>query len=249
MSRFITNGIAGDIFDCGSDRTALFCNGLPGAIGPLPAVLAAENSGWNVLFVQYPGTYDSDGAFTVSETVEALATILVASTNGELRDPSDGSLLDPIPAVSLGIGHSFGGLVLTELVRARPSCAIERLLLLAPVYSYGKEVDYGIREDLMRHLEYVRASRPRTYRVGDRESWLPVASGKHVTEKTRAWTGSALAVVGDEDDTFDVAIFQAAFAAGFLEITGCKDATARVISGAGHAMNELIDSGVLKYLE
>lgn len=249
MARYFRNGIAIDTFDVGADRTALFCNGLPGAIGPLPAVLAANAAGWNVLFIQYPGTYDSDGEFGVAITVETLHDVLEAYAAGALIDPSSGQSPAKRPAVTLAIGHSFGGYILTELVRSFPSTTIQRALLLAPVFTYQGDPDVGIREDLLQHLQYVKASRPRTYRFCDSDGWSRAASGRYLANGAPGWAGQVLAVVGSDDDTFEVDVVATEFERFYRSQTGATDVRLRVISDAGHGMDELLSDEVVDFLK
>lgn len=238
MARFRINGISGDLFEGRTGRTALFCNGLPGAIGPLPGVLLATGHGWSVLFPQYPGTYDSDGDFSVSATAQALDDVLIAVETGQLRTWSGQPIVGLRP-VKLAIAHSFGALVLAECLRRRPSLEIERILLLAPVVSYASSS--GVSESLSEHVEIVRQSRPRTYRFGDRAEWNAVASGQFLGSPRRRPAGQVLAVFGTEDDTFDIATIRTTFPTTIAEAINPAGIDILVVPGAGHAMNELIE--------
>ena len=233
MSRLIHDGMVVDTFSSSASigrGTALFLNGFPGAIGPLPGVLAALERGWEVIFPQYPGTYDSGGEFSPGNASRALAAML--------RSPSFTGKL--IKAPTIAIAHSFGALILVDLIRQYPQLPIKKVLLLAPVISYQLNPDLGIREELLPHLEGVIKSHPMTYRIGNMTDWKAIAAGLHTIEQAGPWTGLIRAVVGDGDDTYALDIFQRCFSSAVTELLGCSDVSLEIISSAGHAMHELL---------
>lgn len=242
MSRLVVDGVVVDTFSSPqpNGQAALFCNGLPGAIGPLPGVLLALESGFDVVFAQYPGTYDSDGEFSVSATADALARVLAACASGGARDMASGAAAPPLAPITAAIGHSFGAYILLNLLRRAPQAPIRRLLLLAPITDYSRDPDSGLREALLDHLDSVRRTRPVTYRIPDSPEWRQIDRGGHPTEKSGDWAGDILALAGTADDTFDFEVFPSAFTRDVVAATGATSARLSVIDGAGHGMDELL---------
>lgn len=243
MSRLQIDGIVADTFSSDTPRgaAALFLNGFPGAIGPLPGVLHALRLGYDVLFVQYPGTYDSEGTFSVGETVAALSLVLGALADGSATDMVSDVPMTGFPPVTTAIAHSFGAHIFLNLARSGAAAKIERALLLAPVTTYTAVPDSGIREDLLPHVAGVRKSRPHTYRLADDAVWQRVANGVYsVSETSRSWSGRVLGIAGSEDDTFDLDIFADAFPRDVAAATGATDIQLEIVSGAGHGMDEVL---------
>lgn len=245
MTRFFLDDIAGDIFVPANPigRTALFCNGFPGAIGPLPAVLFALARGWHVLFAQYPGTYDSDGRFAVTTASQALVQVVRSAEDGSLRDAGADKSLAPIPPVTLGIGHSFGGFILLDLVaRHGKVTSLSHLLLLAPVVGYSRTPDIGTRENLEEHLRYVSKAHPFTYRLGHDDEWHAIANGSFGAPRFDPWPGRVCTLLGDDDDTFAPEVAQHGLAPFIAEALGtaANNVQVQIVRGAGHAMHELL---------
>ena len=238
MSRFFLNGIAVDTFHTAklpAKGTVLFLNGLPGAIGPLPAVVAATQRGWNVLFPQYPGTYDSDGELSVTGSVKALCELL---RHFDLNGTKETRLDVERPRIC--IAHSFGAFQLMGLLRTMPESGIDAVILLAPVVSYSAEPPSGTTEDLLSHLDGVRKSRPRTYRIKNTGEWSSIAAGKFPIESVGLWHGECHCVIGASDDTFDISVARTAIPRIVRDLTGGATTTMEVIDGAEHGMDELI---------
>lgn len=242
MSRLVVKGIVVDTFSSPqpNGQAVLFCNGLPGAIGPLPGVLLALESGFDVVFAQYPGTYDSDGEFSVTATADALVQVLAACASGDARDMASGAATPPIGPITAAIGHSFGAYILINVLRRAPTVAIRRALLLAPITDYSRDPDSGLRESLLDHLDSVRRTRPVTYRIPDSAEWRQIDRGGYPTERCGDWHGDILALAGTDDDTFDFEVFPSAFSRDVVAATGATSARLSVIDGAGHGMDELL---------
>lgn len=231
MARIKCNGLVVDTFGNQAEAagTALFLNGLPAAIGPLPAVVSAMKAGWCVHFPQYPGTYDSDGKLTVVNSVNSIANFYRQARAGKLGE---------VKLPDVVIAHSFGALILVELLRTG-AISPKSAYLLAPVFEYGSRPDIGVREDLLQNIEEVKAERPRTYRFGGNGEWRDVSKGKQLFNLTSGWEGEARIVLGDGDDIFDFAIAKEMLGPRLTALTGGRYSLV-VVPGAGHAMHELL---------
>jgi pimeloyl-ACP methyl ester carboxylesterase len=200
---------------------------LPGNSGVVASVIAANARGWNVVFPQFPGTYDSDGVFEVSSAASALRDLIPEVpryTGFEL----------PLRIVA----HSFGGFVLTSLLRLAPGLPIEKVLLLAPAVSF--QADVGFRVDFSAYLEAALAERPYTYRVGSRDEWDEICRGGQPVPKENDWPGVARIVIGDRDHLLEPNRSRERLAEVFATLTGCPDVALELVPGAGHRMHELL---------
>ena len=230
MPRFRHNGIAVDTYEAdppGSRRSCLFLTGLPGGVGVGSAVIAANARGWNVVFPQFPGTYDSDGVFAVSSAAAALRDLIPEIPRYTGFEP-------PLWIVA----HSFGGFVLTSLLRLAPDLAIEKVLLLAPAVSF--QADVGFQVDFRTYLEGTLAERPYTYRVGAQDEWDEICRGGQPVLKEGDWLGVARIVIGDRDQFLEPNRSRDRLAEVFATLTGCPDVALELVPGAGHSMHELL---------
>lgn len=219
LDRFAGNG-------ANEGSIVVFLNGFPGAVGPLPAVLSALSNGFPVVSPIYPGTYDSEGLHGIKSTALALSVFFEA-LQADYRDVRV-------------IAHSFGAFHLINALRAKPCDSVTKCLLLAPMLSYGPQTLNCILEDLSVHLQETIGDRPFTYRIDKEDGWKAAAEGLEAFEQSRPWLGDATILFGDQDDSFEPLNFEKSAAEIFSKRTGCKNVQVYRISGAGHAMHQLL---------
>jgi hypothetical protein len=248
------DGLAGEVFldpTRSPNSVAIFCFGFPGTIGPNPIVNLLAASGYAVVVHQYAGTYDSDGYFTPQASVDSITTIAHRLAEGNFTDIKKGNPI-PIgdyPQTKLIVGHSFGcflgGRAATQIR------GVEAVLLLAPILGYGHvPFEYGVLEDGIAQLEYVRRARPHTYRFSDLDDWRALFRGERNSWSPRQINAKrVLAVVGDADPDFNVRLIVPAFPAILTSLYGrTVQGSISVVPGAGHSVDDLLTDEVKEWV-
>ena len=88
----------------GAHPTALFLHGYPGNERNLAVAQAVRRAGWNVLYIDYRGTWGSGGEFSYSNALADVQAALAFVRSPEAREKYH---VDP-SRIAL-VGHSFGG--------------------------------------------------------------------------------------------------------------------------------------------
>ena len=107
------NGIVYVAAGPGAHPTLVFFNGLPGNERNLDVAQAARRAGWNVVTINYRGSWGSPGKFSFAQNLEdARATLAF------VRDPANAKRLNVDPAQLAVGGHSMGGWVAAQTLAA-----------------------------------------------------------------------------------------------------------------------------------
>jgi pimeloyl-ACP methyl ester carboxylesterase len=105
------------------------------------------------------------------------------------------------------VGYSFGAFVLLHAARDLPD--LERAYIFSPALTYGPAMPVsGFREEGFEFLEYVRLSRPHTYRLGSVSTWKRFYEGQ-LNEPSGRLSKLPITVesfYGQQDGSFDGAI-------------------------------------------
>ena len=123
----------------GPHPTIVLLHGLPGNERNLDLAQDIRRSGWNVLYMDYRGSWGSPGEFSFTHSVEDVTEVVAY-----LRDPAVASKYRINPKRLVLIGHSMGGFLAVEAAASDPS--IEAVALISPV-DFGGMVPAFIVKD------------------------------------------------------------------------------------------------------
>jgi pimeloyl-ACP methyl ester carboxylesterase len=243
--RFVYKGIMCDTYEPSNGsakEVALLLYGFPATIGENAATDFLRANGFLVLQPHYPGTYDSEGAFTPQSAVDMVSLIAEALSHGNVHDVKRNSTRSVPGRISVCVGYSFGCIV---ALRSLPYLTTLRsLLLVSPAISYGKaEVDSGFEEEGPPFIDYVRRSRPFTYRLGDNTSWDAFYNGafNRPSGEPPGSLHSVLGLVGSDDSSFDLEVLLRNFDPIVRTYVGRYPGVQLLtVEGAGHSINDLI---------
>jgi hypothetical protein len=205
--RFVDGGLAGDIYfndQIAFQDAALFLYGFPAFVGPTPVTVELVNGGYLAFQPHYFGSYDSSGPHSPYSLLDTCRATDELFQRGHVTLSGDGKPHTLPSKASLCVAHSFGCLVALRAVNLLSS--IESLVLLAPAVHYGRsDPDFGLKENGLKHLEYVRASHPLTYRLAPKDHWIDLLTGRDALPRNGEHRSlkRVLAVVGDRDEYFD----------------------------------------------
>jgi dienelactone hydrolase len=187
--------------------TALFLPGFPATLGENEVTRALVNNGLTVVCPHYRGTYDSGGRFTPLTAVQTVKQISSAVRQGLILDTKRNTRAPIPPAIVVAVGYSFGAYVL--LHAARSLTDLQRVWLFSPALTYGPApLDSGFQEEGIGFLDYVRRSRPRTYRLGKEEEWRRFYEGDFNAAPGRPSRAEVTveSYFGQKDSSFDAAV-------------------------------------------
>ena len=248
------DGLAGEIFldpTHSNPPVALFCFGFPGNIGLNPTIDFLLASGYAVIVPQYPGTYDSDGYYTIDSSIQSIITIANRITHPDFTDIKNNRPipLGKNPRVTLLSAHSFGCFIGSRAASQIKS--IDKVLLLAPILGYGSSpVEYCVLENGIAQLEYVQRARPHTFRFAGIEEWQALFRGER-----NDWPAATvchrriLGVVGNADSDFAVEPLSDKFPSISKSILGSgAKASLSVVRKAGHGDAELLTESIRKWI-
>jgi uncharacterized protein len=123
----------------GPHPVAVLLHGLPGNERNLDLAQDVWRAGWNVLYMDYRGSWGSQGAFSFSHSVEDVEAAITY-----LREPSRAAMLRLDPRRIVLVGHSMGGFVAVQV--AASDSSIEGLALISPV-DFGGMVPKTLTKD------------------------------------------------------------------------------------------------------
>ena len=245
--RFVEDGLAGDVyFDRSRDSfsgLALFAYGFPSFPGPNAVIEALTAAGLVVISPHFRGTYDSEGEFSPESLVSTVEDVARLVGRGYLAQGKDGKHFDLPERWVLIVGHSFGcAAVIRSWFHLK---GVEALLLLAPTAHYSiHDPDYGVREDGMAQLDYVRETHPYTYRLAPDTVWRDLFSGidePHAQNVSASNAPSVTAVIGEQDAYFDVEVARVNMSRLIDRYVGDTSPAVHVLRGCGHPLAELVN--------
>ncbi len=110
----------------GPHPAVILLHGLPGNERNLDLGQDIRRAGWDVLYLDYRGSWGSPGEFSFSHSIEDVAAVI-----SYLREPSVKAMLRLDPQRLVLVGHSMGGFLAVEAAAADPS--IVAVGLISPV--------------------------------------------------------------------------------------------------------------------
>jgi len=214
--RFFVKGIACDVYypeDIEPNgKAGLYLHGFPGSIGVNIVIAYLLNEGYTVLQPHYPGTYDSDGRCEPETAISMIKEVAQGISDGRVENIKKKELISIPKNIEICVGHSFGCFVALRGSRYLPS--LKTLILLGPAITYGSnENSCGLKEDGDFHVNYVRRSRPFTYRLGSTAAWRNLYRGTMdvIEDKIKGNAKYVIGIVGTEDKYFDLAVLRENF--------------------------------------
>lgn len=226
--------------------SVIYCNGFPGSTGSNELIEYLNAQRVCVIFPQYPGVYDSDGLFTVASASNSIVQVAKFVSEKRLTNIKNDRTIDGIPRVTSIFSHSFGSVI------ANRACGLiedlRSVVMLAPIISYQRvPVDYGVREDGLNQLDYVKRSRPYTYRFGSTDDWERLFSGESLDlPEDRYYPKIILGIVGKKDSEFDIPVLMECF----QNIIPFQHQTAEcrliLVEDASHARQQMLESQIVK---
>lgn len=253
-ARFISNKIAFDVFSeefpNGAQNNAIYFYGFPGSIGQTVVTEFLANLGFIVLQPHYPGTYESDGEHTPQSAIKSVAEINYILENFKLQNVKSLKPVPLSPNIELCVGNSFGAFIALRGATYLPK--LKTLVLLAPAISYGVSgKGCVINEDGDLHYEYVKRSRPYTYRLGSKNDWMTLyEGGLDFLQKTEHPSlQKVIGVIGTEDSSIDIKKLSKFWKEVVTHYIGDKvDIELIEIEGAGHSANTLFRNNLSEKL-
>ena len=204
--RFVDGGLVGDIYlsdTAEADDVAVFLPGFPAFVGPNAVTTELITGGYLACQPHYFGSYDSSGPHSPNSLVDTCRATDQMFRKGQVSMGKEGRIQELPSRARLWVGHSFGCLVALRAVKFLST--VETLILLAPAVHYGQDPDFGVREDGLKHFEYVKASHPYTYRLAAKDQWIDVLTGKDTLPKNDDHKSlrRVVAIVGNRDEYLD----------------------------------------------
>jgi hypothetical protein len=241
--RVIIDGTCIDVMHSGKQckNCVLYFYGFPGSIGVNALTEKLVSLDIMVLQPHFPGTYDSAGSFDPFSGSTVLSTVYSHDEHvcKSVKSGKDIKILKP----SCVYGHSFGAFAALEGVYKAEG--ISKLVLLAPAISFKDNREgCGLKGEDVTHYDYVKRSRPYTYRLSKRENFEKLYSGKLEDRNRKAPVSlkKVVGIVGEEDKYFDRTILSNRFE-GIIksELVGAFDISLHVVPEGTHSLNTLID--------
>ncbi len=232
-------------------RLALFLYGFPATIGENLMTNFLLKNGYFVVQPHYPGTYDSGGKFTPQSAEEMVKTLLQELSGGKVKNLKDDTQI-PVPHnVTLCVGYSFGCMI---TLRCLPFFKnLQSTILISPAISYGvTDLSSGFIENGPAFLDYIRRTRPYTYRLGNSKEWEKLYSGFLNIPRGEAPLSleTVIGISGAQDKSFNLPMLKKNFSPIVEKYAGNgKNITLQIIANAGHSVSNLINNSTESYLE
>lgn len=205
------SGLAGDVYfsepNTGiiAKHAGLFLYGFPAFIGPNSVTSNLVSNGLLSFQPHYFGTYDSKGTNSPGSLLKTIEVTQKIFDSGYVKKSKDGTLFNLPNNLSVCIGHSFGCMV--ALRAANILHSIKILILMGPALHYKIEnPDFGLRENGLEHLDYVKSSHPFTYRLASKYLWKEWMKGldEIPTNSDHPSLKEVYIVVGEDDKYFNL---------------------------------------------
>ncbi|UAB72681.1 hypothetical protein INR79_25850 [Vibrio sp. SCSIO 43132] len=225
-----------------SKKCALLLLGFPATLGENSLTASLTESGYCVLVPHYPGTYDSSGLFTPLNSIEMLKNISIFIERKEAVNLKNNSKVQIPKSIDLIVGYSFGAFIAVHSLSHFPSC--NKALFISPALTYGKaDIDMGFRENGSDFINYIRRTRPHTYRLGDDSEWHDFYNGKlnkipKLLPKTR--NISILSLIGTNDTSINSGIFIDNADIFFRKYTKVENNETFLVSNSGHSVGSIM---------
>lgn len=238
-------GIGASVFKAAAPRAlAINIPGLPGRMHATPIVPTLLEAGYDVLQLQYYGTYDSEGAFDPRRAHQTIIDAVEALRSGEVVEFGTNTQVVGDRPPRLLVAHSFGTYVALRALMA--GAQFEKVLLFSPMLRLGRwsAVD-GLELDLHAHVARIAEVLPLTHRIVSAEDlrrffiedeWIPSAP---------VGTPRFGLFVGTEDPSLNDQVALDAAKATLQEVYGDQslDVLAHSIRGAGHGVDSMVERG------
>jgi hypothetical protein len=247
-SRIYSKGIISDLYFNAeiNEKSCIYFYGFPATIGNNSLTHELVKRNITVLQPHYPGTYDSDGDFTPQNSIEMVNSISQTISKNEFVDVKKNKNVC-LPKIKYAVADSFGCFIALKSLVFLPN--LEKLILFSPAITYGlTDTPSGFIESGPDFLNYVRRSRPFTYRLGSIDSWLEFYSGKlnyKLHDIKNSNLKEVIGVVGKNDASFDMDVLKLNFSKIVINNTNSSVSTRLIFVNNGkHSINSLINDDV-----
>lgn len=144
--RAFANGTALSYWRSNGQKLIVFCSGLPQYTSSYhPFVQTLVGLGYDLLIPKYHGTWESDGDFSLAESLTSVYTAIDVVKGGSITELYGMTSIALPKEDPILLGFSYGGLV-ARLIVDRP---IEKKILLMPFADIGLHGRNNLRDDLL----------------------------------------------------------------------------------------------------
>lgn len=160
--RIRKNGVATSIFLLGNRGNVILAPGLPQHLDKHhPFVQQMCRLGLNLFVPNYPGTFDSDGPFSVSSAAKAIENTIKLAKSGQAVELYNQSIIEWDTRINYVVGFSFGALP----VLLQPQ-AVDKNILICPFVSYKfHDGSVANAENISQTFDFLKRAYPKTYRL------------------------------------------------------------------------------------
>ncbi|MDR3582180.1 MAG: hypothetical protein P4L67_02805 [Candidatus Pacebacteria bacterium] len=144
--RAFIKGTAFSYWKSSGQKLIVFCPGLPQyASSYHPFVQTLVDLGYDLLIPKYHGTWESDGVFSLAESLDSVYTALDVVKSGSMTELYGMTSVNLPKGDPILLGFSYGGFV-ARLIIDRP---VEKKVLLMPFANIGLHGRDGLKNDLL----------------------------------------------------------------------------------------------------
>lgn len=144
--RAFIKGTALSYWKSSGRKLIIFCPGLPQYTSSYhPFVQTLVDLGYDLLVPKYHGTWESDGIFSLAESLDSVYTALDVVVTGSMTELYGMTSINLPKGNPVLLGFSYGGLV-ARLIVDRP---IEKKVLLMPFADIGLHGSDNLKNDLL----------------------------------------------------------------------------------------------------
>lgn len=247
--RFSHEGIMCDTYTPSTNvdlnKAGLILLGYPATIGENRITNMLIENGYTAYQPHYPGTYDSSGEFDPNQSIQMVSSIVKGVKRGEVVNLKSQKKILTSRKIKICIGYSFGCIIALKSMAMMPD--VDRLILLAPVISYGpSKILSGFNTPDISFLDYLRRTRPFTYRLGKQKEWEKLFNGYYNDVKNNSEKNNikhVFGIVGEKDNYFDIKVLQENFKTIIRQYVGnSTKINLLTIKDAGHSSSDLLSS-------
>ena len=176
--------------------------------------------------------------------------IVLSNKEGKTYNVKNNSKID-LPEIKYVVGNSFGCFIALRSIKYLQK--VKKAILFAPALTYGKtEEPSGFKESGLKFLEYVKRSRPFTYRLDDEKKWRDFYDGKMnicIDRQINTGLEEVVCVVGSNDGSFNLDELKRNYSKIINQCIG-KEVLSKliIVEGGKHSISTLLNDEVIDEL-
>jgi len=233
--------------------SCIFLSGFPATPGENSLITSLVKKNIHVCNPQYPGTYDSDGHFNLESCIKSVEKINKATQADHIRNLKNSKIMTLPNHFHYMVGYSFGAFIALNSLQFFSS--LKTLFLVSPVLSYGPSLESCGYSETYDFIEYVKKTRPHTYRFDNFDTWKGLYNGVYNLTPSVKNTSleNVICIIGEEDD-FDLEKFAENHEKIITRFTANKINVKLIrVANGSHSINSLLNTEVmteiLNYIE